>query len=326
MILATWFYSSPLGENFSYPSVGNNSSDESFQTCYFKCVIDFFASSYVNNIELLNSGSLRHIFYCNKIPSYVDACSFYILMRILRVEIRDFKPVKIPKFSKELDLVFGSVFSQLDVLEALALDIDDNDFVYLLDNDVIVNKSLKYRQDDYLNNPVVLKQQSGDLKQFIQGNSLSSLMLISEKITRNINLKAYRSYVHTGGELVAMSGASLKKFSDMCNLIYKENNLLQSNSEDFYQTEEQIFSCAYTCFQSIYFCNYINRIWTDASKYRTVDGSENELTFLHIPSEKRSGFQKLSEQTHACIDNDVLDFEKLRLVFDFENIKQVCNL
>lgn len=327
MILSTWFYSSPKGESFSYPSVGDNSSEEDFQLCYFKCVVDFFASSFAKNYDQINTGDLRHIFYCNSLPNFLEKIRFQELMLALKVETVLFEPTRIPNFSREKKLVFGSVFCQLDVLELLSRNISDDEFVYLMDNDVISNKPLSDIDCRFVSgNPVYLVQQSGALDQIIQGKTLLNLMGISKTILSNISEVSIRDYVHTGGEIVAMDGKNIKKFSSLCNKVFDANTRESESGSSFFETEEQIFSCAYTCFDRVQSSNYIERIWTDEAKYRTVSGTESNLCFLHVPSEKRSGFMKIFDDVLrlSVIERDF--HSQLLRIFEFNNIKKLLNL
>lgn len=326
MILATWFYSSPSGENFPYPGVGHNSGDEDFQLCYFKCVMNFFASSYFNNYEDIKNAKLRHIFLCNSMPSYLEKIKFSEAMSMFNVEIIKFIPTRIPEFSKNSKLLFGSVFTQLDAIQRLCEVISDDDKILLMDNDVLVNKPVMLISNEISDDPIVLKQQSGALDQKIQGIPLKILMQISDSVGGE--KKCFRPYIHTGGELVAMSGRSLRIFSLLCNNIY-DRNLSLSNSdgvEDYFKTEEQIFSSAYQCFDNLKFANFISRIWTDQNKFRTVNGSENDLTFLHIPSEKRAGFLRLFEQLFELVCSGKPLPQSLKNIYQFSNLQISCNL
>jgi len=126
-----------------------------------------------------------------------------------------------------------------------------------------------------------------------------------------------------------MCGRNIKQFSLLCNSLYEANVELSKNSQEHLETEEQIFSTAYRLFADFRFSNYIERIWTDANKYRTVNGSENLLTFLHIPSEKRGGFQNLFNLIHDSYTTNVnkkLFLDSLADTFRFDNIKTSFNL
>jgi hypothetical protein len=327
MILSTWFYSSPNGENFSYPSVGDKSSETDFQLCYFRCVIDFFASSYSKNREMIESNKIKHLFLCNSIPDFVSKIQFYEFMEIFKVEIIFFEPKRIPKFSVEKNLIFGSVFTQIDVIQRISELIEEDEYIYLMDNDVLINRDLL--TIDYItnhNNPVILKQQSDALDQMIQGRPLRELIEITNYINQKNKKTAYHAYVHTGGELVAMNCKNLKIFSKYINEIYDANLECAELGLNYFETEEQIFSCAYTCFKELIYSNYIARIWTDKEKYRTVTGNEEGLHFLHIPSEKRSGFNSLFKIIQEKLNVNQLNDTELDDIFKYENIKEIFNL
>lgn len=326
MILSTWFYSSPENEKFHYPSVGLDSDSESFQLCYFKCIIGFFTSAFFHNHAEIMSGELKLVLLCNRLPDYVSKILFTESLRELNVDILFFQPSKIPNFSYEQKLLFGSVFAEIDVIEVLCNKYDKDEFAFILDNDILINKNLKHIMTDYKSTDIlVLKMQSDDPNENIQGLKQSTLHEISDSIKLSIPIK--RSYTHTGGEIVAMNIHNLKIFFDLCNSTYTQNLILYSNHKNYFMTEEQIFSSVYRYFQDVVFCNFIQRIWTEIQKYRTVNGRESELTFLHMPAEKRNGFGILHQsiQEFRASEGSLVSIHQSKL-FEFSNIKNIFKL
>jgi len=324
-VISTWFYSSPEGENFHYPSMGLYSGSEAFQLAYFRCVISFFASSYVKNYDHLIDGKFKHIFLCNRLPDFVGKINFMDYMKKFMVEILYFEPLSIPSFSYTNNLLFGSVFSQIDVVRKISERVSDDDFIYIFDNDCLANKSLADICEIDSVHALNLHPNSLDID--VQGYALGKLLDIANEF--NIDqAQPMRDYIHCGGELVAMTGKKIKIFSRFIDQIYEKNLERFESGKDYFTTEEMIFSQAYRYLESFTSTNIIKRVWTEAEKYRTVDGTELNFTFLHLPAEKGTGFSKLFAQFNNFLPfiDDENYFEKINTVFNFENYKKIFNL
>ena len=321
-IVSTWFYSSSIGQDFDYPGMGPKSSDNFFQLSYFKCVINFFASTFNQVRNSPNPNDYRLQFYYNQLPEFLSEIKFFEIMNNLNVELIQFKPKPLPDFISDKKLQFGSQFYEFDVIEEVLRNNKSGDTIALLDNDCLfINDISRIFRDATESNccETVIVHGCTNPSEVIQGNTVESLHVLSDLITSG---EPFRPYVHRGGEYLFMNYDLLTEFYEKIIYTYKFNNNLANSGELFFTTEEQIFSHCYRFMPVVNDSGFLKRSWTDPKTFCNSDRSDLKFSILHLPADKQRGLRSLFDEIYESFNlHSTGDFlNSIGLIYSKENL------
>lgn len=274
------FYTEQPGEESEYLNMKGKSSSCEFQEVYWKSLIVFFSTAHRTNPE----AKLK--LFSNSTPPY---SKWSELLSNIGVEIIDIPYAHKPR--KGHWKAWQSTFYIIDCLGYLRKKVKNNDYVYFMDIDCVVVKSLKK-----LNS---IMEKYGILNYSIDYPVNHKVHGISrEDMKREFNsLDSYPIYF--GGEIYGFYG------QENVELIYNESsNILRKNFSDktlTFNTEEHLFTFLFWKLDKAYDNGkgYIKRIWTDASNFRNVSMEDLSLTVWHLPAEKNKGLKKLFNELTA---------------------------
>ena len=311
-IITTWFYSSPKGEKIKYPQIGTNSDDWEFQKHYWNCIVTFFTSAKIQ-LEKNNNRSYEFILFINEdLPKKyeLDLDEFFLK---IGVRIVKFKPTHIPNNDKFTE--FKSQFVMIDILKIAENFLDDDDLFLILDSDCLfINNipaesllELKIKGLQFIKNKWKGKDISNGLTN-IKYNEISEIL-----IGKSIKPIEYWA----GGEYFGFTKQYLCEFNKVAESLYAKNIGLQEPL----LTEEQLFTLIIYKILNGEFSeasNFIRRVWTKEA-YRTTDRTiDQNLSILHLPAEKGSGFKKYSEL--------VISGQINSLIHGYDDLKEIFSL
>ena len=320
-VISSWFYSSPQGEDFDYPGMGLKSSDQFFQLNYFRCVLNFFASAYFNASKN-NINLFKFQFFYNQLPSFVVEIEFLKIMEIFNVELIIFEPSPLPDFVTDGKLQFGSQFYEFDVVDQILKTNSSSDVILLVDNDcIILNDLEKIFSLVSINNSceTVIVQPCHNNEDVIQGNKVGTLHALSNLMCVG---DSFRPYVHRGGEYIFMNYDTLFVFHQMVIKVHKENIKFAQSGNDFFTTEEQIFSQVYRFMPIVLDSGYLKRSWTDPNTFCNSDSSDLTKHILHLPADKQRGLKVLFDQFYNGYKdlNDNKSIQSLGSIYSQDNL------
>ncbi|HUJ16772.1 MAG TPA: hypothetical protein VL197_02170 [Nitrospirota bacterium] len=282
-VIVTWMYSSPEGESICHSQVGSASGTQRVQNIYWRCVFLLFESS-----ARLNPGA-RHILFINKRPpNEIDGVEINRLVQQYKIEFIEF--TTITKSPSDYYGEWNTQFMVLDVLDRLKEVVRDDDKIFILDSDIIFNKSI---DDDLLRaldkHKALLYSIDYDDKHNING--LTRLELIEVAKHMDVGFPA-KEFTYSGGEFICCLGSELSRIADAGRRNYLVSLERHKKKQKKFNEEAHLLSYVYHLlgYQTHTANRFIKRIWTDRSIYSTIDGSESELVFWHLPVEKKRGF------------------------------------
>lgn len=98
--------------------------------------------------------------------------------------------------------------------------------------------------------------------------------------------------VHYGGECYAVPAGPRAQLVARAEAAWQDSLQRWRAGRAHFVTEEHLLSYALRGVDVLPLDPFVQRIWT-AAKYRTVTGSEGDLTVWHLPAEKEHGFREL---------------------------------
>lgn len=313
VVVSTWFYSSPTGERIDYPQLGENSDEWSFKKCYWDCIVSFFYSAHhfcVNTEEI----QYELVFFTNAdLPLEYDF-SLQDFFNKLGVKVVNFVPKHLPM--DERFVRFNSQFVMVDILDAASQTVSVDDVFLIFDGDCVFVKEISISK---------LMELKSIGVQFIKNSWPSDAVSngISNKLF-NDTCKALTfdglSDIEywAGGEYFGLSGICLSLFNKQASKLY-EDNLLMENP---LLTEEQLFTLLFSMINDGKFSeasSIIDRVWTQPN-YRTTNYQKHsELSVLHLPAEKRSGFNKYASMIGTAEIGDLeLSYIGVKNIFSLD--------
>lgn len=285
--IATGFCLDGPGEESEYPQVGGSSSSPEFQEVYWKCVAVFFASSIRHN-----PGS-RHVLFTNAecVPD-IGRFSTAKFLGALGVEIVRLPFRYVPPqgyYSR-----WRSTFYLFDILKHIAQTAEPGDRAIVCDSDCVFVKPAERLFDSIENYGLLTYDCQLPADEEINGLSRRALGRLYEELD---NSACQEPPPHFGAEIVAASGAGLKRTVPEIDRCWERHIDRFVQGLSHFNTEEHFLSYVYT---RLGYCPgtanaYIRRIWTGL-RYHTAKESDFDLVLWHLPSEKKHGISRLFEE------------------------------
>ncbi len=269
-VIVTWMYSSPQ-------------ETQEVHNFYWRCVFLLFESS-----NRLNGG-VRHILFVNrKPPDVIDGIDVKKLIRQYDIEIVEF-----PSLTISPSDYYGSWNTQfivLDVLEWLKENVRKDDYVFILDSDIIFNKPIDNELLRSLKrNKALLYSIDYDQEHSINGLTRNELQQIARDIDAEFTAP---EFIYSGGEFICCLGSEVEKIADAARKNYLISLQRHNSGKKKFNEEAHLLSYVYHLlgYPTHTANRFIKRIWTNRSVYSNINGTESELIFWHLPAEKRRGF------------------------------------
>ncbi len=319
-IIASWFSVPSDGAHF--PGVGRYGSSRGYLSTYLKCCVVFYASVVKHNKDK----NLQIHFYINELSVLRDAEFDYgeILGR-LGVKIFHFDSTHNVDLHHE-GLFFG-VLNQLDVMQCIEEAMDGSYNLLLLDNDCVVNGSLAPVFADIENSGCCfMKMSAGRIDEEIQGISGGDVVQMSNLYASLMGDVPVRSeYIHVGGEFLAVNRESLIKLNSFSTKMHEIGLELKRSGKPCFFTEEQYFSHLLRVgVVPESWIWYAGRLWTDPATFRNFRESDFELLIMHLPGEKKVGFEYLFNKIKIIPLNDLCNFVCSADFLNFDDLRVLC--
>ena len=285
LTVATWLYAERPGEESVYPQVGGRSSSTWFQAVYWRCVAIGFASA-----ARVAPASRRVLFTNVDAVPDVDGHDLGAFLDGLGVErvVRPFTYAPPPGY-------YGSWRNQfyvLDLVDALAETLADDDVGVLLDSDVVWTQppdalAEAVRQHGALTFDVGLgpdewqngltPREMGALYAELDGQPMDAVP------------------PYLGGEIVAATGATMRRLAAAAGPVWDE--MLRRHARDRPRFNEEAHLLSYLYHRlgipSGTANAFLDRIYTSLKDGKTVAPRHAALMLWHLPNEKRYGLRRL---------------------------------
>lgn len=285
MIISTWFYAEPEGEESTYSQVGGISSSDQIQHLYWRCLAVLFATSY-----RYNPGA-THILFSNTItPPVVDGINIGDFLETLGVEI-----VEVPFTFKSPSGYYGAWRNQFyvfDIIKKLK-ERFAHETTVVLDSDCVWIGNAAQIEIALVKNDVLTYAYSYPPEWNING-----LTRVQMKTLFSDMLGIPISYlpIYCGGEIFAASPDGLSQIHNQLDGLWDEQ--LNRHEKGLLKCNEEAHALTYLYYNLGYPLGtanpFIKRIWTGLPwNYRSDLPEDYGLTIWHLPAEKRWGFKRL---------------------------------
>ena len=260
---------------------------------YWQTIYTFYFSSYINNRD----HNVVHILFTN-----IRDFPFRAQIENFGVKVYDNLLLSFRNKQKWATVKF--FFDVINYIEA-SEDFKKDDAFIMLDTDVLAQHSSKYIFD-YINsnlNPVVyINARNVQKSGLLHGVSVARLENICRDEFNNTN----EIYETVGGEFFGFRKGHI---GDVLNSFKK---ILMPKYELELTTEEQILTITHSVSNFSQLPHAIIRVWTSLS-FMKIPKHISRFTFIHLPSEKQDGLNKLFNYTKSMsvINLSTEGFEKL---------------
>jgi len=319
--ISSWFYSAPDGEKIYYPGVGSDSDTWDYKNIYWNCLYSFYESAVKHCIS--NSRyEFEFIFFVNdSLPDdslYKNGFSPIKFFNDRKIRIVKYDPLHVNN-TDSLRMFGTTQFALIDIFDIASKLIDNDDLFMIFDSDCIFVKSIpeiSYEELSLCGTQILKNHWSPDevLNGAITNKEFNA---IASKFINDLD-GPINHYV--GGEFFGFKGGKLQDFLSTVKRFYQINSELGSPLN----TEEQLFTAVISdmystgCSES---STYMRRIWTDAEKFRNAMPSDSELSILHLPAEKKKGFQLFAENyifSAPLNTGHLISYAEIKSLFNLE--------
>ncbi len=283
--IVTWFYGEHKGNESSYPSVGSNTTELSFQVVYWKCVYDFFVTAFLTqkNTEYWLFTNVK-AFPGPDLMDGVDLTAFFTEhgVHVVDQELSAETP-------KDWYGEWRNQFYVYDILRYMYQNVSGN--IIVLDSDILFRKDLTPLFEDIEAYGAVTYPVNAPDDEIKNGTSNNQMTELYEKY---YGVKPENTVRYRGGEFIAVTRDTAEAVVHEFEYLWPLN-YAQYEAGDIKLTEEAHFFsviCAHLGITNTLGEKYIRRIWT-AVKFDTVRPGDEDLAVWHLPAEKKYGFEKL---------------------------------
>lgn len=287
ILISSWIVLDNEDDATAFPSTGSNSSSESFQLVYWRCILLYFATSRIHN------PNNRHALFCNREVESVAPIEVIASLRNLNVDFVTF-PI-LHRFPKGTVQMWGNQFYVIDIIEYFAKNELAPGFI-LADSDCIWRKPVSSFADDLFHKHCLLYTlMSQDQKDYEPGSLMNGMThhRMRDVVETTFDQEMTHLPLYHGGEFFAADHAYCKDISSdfdrLWQLAVSEVGLADSIKEEAH------FLSILAEARNIrsYTANHIiRRIWTHF-KDLNVQECDMNLAIWHLPAEKRFGFARM---------------------------------
>lgn len=283
-LIGTWFVADTPKDASQFPQTGFDSSKQSFQDIYWKCIVCFFATA----SRFVGRASM--VLYTNvqKLPQ-IDGVDISEILKNLNVDVR-FLEIE-HRLAATKTSSWGNQFYILDIINELNSR-GDFDTVTILDSDCIWVKSPESLLVDVDRRQILSLSIPYDIDFQNNGASRRDLQRASGEL-----LDAELEFIphYSGGEIFAASNAGLKRVWSLAKPMWDRLSAARPGQIKVFE-EGQFLSILYESADVPLGTAdpHCKRMWTALRLY-TVSNEDiySSRCIWHLPMEKRVGFQSL---------------------------------
>jgi hypothetical protein len=289
LYVCTWLYADSPDEESTYYQSRGRSSSAAFQAVYWRCVAVFFATSHRQQPDA------RHVLYTNvESPPTVDGLDVAALLRRLEVEV-----VQLPltfETPPGYYHAWRNQFYVFDIVRRLRDDLAEEDAALVLDSDCVWIASAEPMQDALRRDGVLTYIQPYAPDWPVNGLTRTQMREVARALGGS---EGSGPLIYCGGELVAATGAELRRLVPEVEQAWAGLMDLHSRGEPVFTEEGQTLSFVYD--QLGYPLGngspFVRRIWTGSlGAHNTALPEDHGLLVWHLPVEKRFGIERLFPQ------------------------------
>ncbi|MBR0478203.1 MAG: hypothetical protein IJJ24_03815 [Solobacterium sp.] len=283
--IVTWFYGEHKGNESSYPSVGSNTTDLSFQVVYWKCVYDFFMSAFLTQKET------EYWLFTNvkEFPGtgMMDGLDLDAFFRENHIHVVDQElSAQTPR---DWYGEWRNQFYVFDILRFMSENAEGR--IIIFDSDMFFRKDIASLFNEIEAHGAVTYF-LGDADDVVKnGTSNLDMTMLYEKFygEKPKGIVRYR-----GGEFIAVTQDAAKRIVREFEQLWPMNYAQYEKDEVKLTEEAHFLSMIYARFgyDDQIGNQYLRRIWT-AAKFDTVQKEDTNLAIWHLPAEKKYGFKAL---------------------------------
>lgn len=279
--IVTWFVADEAEDATFFPQMGARSDAPEAQAVYWRCVVDFFASSLA-----VNAGR-RHLFFANVAPPCVDGIDIGALLARWGVEIVR-RPItfRLPRGTVER---WGNQFYVFDILAHFAQS-DAAERVLVLDSDCLWLRPVDAMEAAIDRNGALTYELGTDehaVDEAINGLSRAGMA----RFLAAAGGPASDVVPYCGGEIIAAARPDILRMVEQVGRLWDS---IVRQVADAPKEEAHFLSVLYA-FQGYAAGTanpFIRRMWT-TFKHNNLRPADCDLTIWHLPAEKRTGFRDL---------------------------------
>jgi hypothetical protein len=278
-VIATWFHADTNEYKGSYSqTLGDSASEKHFQI-YLRSIFVFFASIIRQKEKV-------------KLKLFLNDQAFKIITESFKAQLHEWKIDLIVlqnthKFYDQINALWANQFFILDILQYQS---SINEDFCLMDSDVVcINKQLPKLK---LIDEMILYKLSNNPHEVINGISIDSLYSLGNSFGYQIS---GREFAYYGGELIYVSKSVIRSFYEALEDVYQKNKIHFESKLEFAREEAHLISIVSVRYRIIDAGErqIIRRVWTQPWTHRLVPQDWKSLTYLHLPSEKKTGIYVL---------------------------------
>ena len=284
-VQATWLYAEREGEESVYPQVGGRSSSTWFQAVYWRCVAIFFASA------ARTSPGARRVLYTN-VPTVpdVDGHDLGAFLEALggEVVVRPFTYVPPVGY-------YGSWRNQfyvLDLLDAFAETLADDDVGVLLDSDCVWTLPADALAEAARRHGALTFDVGLGPDEWQNGLTRREMGAIYADLD-GAPVGPPPPYI--GGELMATTGTTARALAEAARPVWEEMLRRHAGGLPKFNEEAHLLSYLYRRLGIAEGTAnaFIERIYTSLKDGKNVAPEHLGLMLWHLPNEKRYGLRRL---------------------------------
>jgi len=305
-IISTWIYLDSENEESFYSQVKGNSSSESFQLIYWKCVIVFYATS------LRFHKNYKHILFTNarELPAIenFDIEEFFRVNHVEVMQIDNTYPTPEGYYHS-----WKNQFFEFSIIDNISKLLESDDMLLMLDSDCVFRRNI----DDAF---AVLEKQAA-LTYVIDYSKDQILNGINRyqmhKIFSELGLHLDDVPKYSGGEVLFAKGDFIKALASAYPELWEILIKRHIEKKDKFNEEAHVLSYFYYKFgANIGAMNpFIKRLWTNPYSFRNIERYDYELSIWHLPHEKVRGLSDLFDRIQSGLDLNALnDQEYINLI------------
>lgn len=284
-VVATWLYAEREGEESVYPQVGGRSSSTWFQAIYWRCVAVFFATA------ARTSPGARRVFYTN-VPTVpdVDGRDVGALLAELGVEVVERPFTYVPPAG-----YYGSWRNQfyvLDLLDAFAESLGDDDVGVLLDSDCVWTRPADALAEATRRHGALTLDVGLGEDEWQNGLTRRQMGAIYAELDGE-QVEPPPPYI--GGEIQAATGATARQITEVAREVWAEMLRRHETGLPKFNEEAHLLSYVYRRLgiEEGTANAFTDRIYTSLKDAKTVRPEHLDLMLWHLPNEKRYGYRRL---------------------------------
>lgn len=303
LIVSSWIYIAPRGSVSLHPQVGSEIGSQRIQNFYWRSLVCMMAS-----VKTFNPDSRRIVFSNVTEMPVIDGVSVADSLAALNVELVVLDHLSLPPAG--FHGAWGTQFIVLDCVESLVRLSSPGDEILLLDSDCILNQPIG---PDFL---ATIHQQRCLRYDIDDGKDSPANGLTWQdmgKLAREYNPPLERERIrYAGGEIMAGTHEAMAEVASLARPAYDLSVTRFQQGLPKFNEEAHLLSYVYEVMGLAEDTAnpYIKRIWTNRGIFCNVDGTEDKLVILHLPSEKKDGFVKafnlLTAQPELFKDRDTI--------------------